>query len=108
MSRFHTQIEVPRGICETFAFVSDFSNAGKWDPNLRAADMLTPGPVGLASMFNLVGGFQLPFVKPKPKLIGSFKLPYEVVSFEPPPEEVREGTKVSASIRFEGRARLMR
>ena len=99
MSRFHTRIEVPRGILETFAFVSDFSNAGRWDPNVESASMLTPGPIGLATMFQLVGRLYLPFTRIKPPLIGEFTLPYQVVVFDPPPEQV--GTeKVTARTPF--------
>jgi hypothetical protein len=107
MSRFHTQIEVPRGIQETFAFVSDFSNSGKWDPNVQSASMLTPGPIGLATMFQLVGGLRLPFTQIKPPWIGEFALPYQVVSFDPPALTDRTG-ETSARIRLEGRTSVMR
>lgn len=105
MSRFTIQIEVPRGIQETFAFVSDFRNTAKWDPGVQKATMLSPEPVGLASTFCLESDLSKTVIGQK--LSFHFDLPYEVVAFEPPELDAPSAT-ASALVRMEGQTPMFR
>jgi dehydrogenase/reductase SDR family member 12 len=64
-----------------FAFVGDLRHAPRWDPQARSVAMITPGPVGLGTRFELVAA--LP--------VGRIVLPYEIVEHVPTRRVVLEG-----------------
>lgn len=94
MAIFDTSIIVRRPVQETFAFVSDFRNAEKWDPRTYAVEKTTPGDIGAGTRFVLTGGaLTKRFIRAlriPPRIAGS-PLPYDVVSFDPPRGFVLEG-----------------
>ena len=103
MVRFETSLVIPRPRDATFAFVTDLSNAVKWDPRTYEARKVTPGPVGLQTKFLLTGGllskqtiarFHVPDV-----LRADSELGYEVVSFVPRSEMVVRGE--TSTLRYE-------
>lgn len=78
---------IPCPIDATFAFVSDFRNAEKWDPRTYQVDKTTPGPIGVGTIFQLHGSAiprSLAARLPVPRSALARPLPYEVVVFEPP------------------------
>jgi hypothetical protein len=95
MAKYRTTFYVPRPVEATFAFISDFRNAGKWDPRTYAVEKITPGPVGTGTKFVLTGGMLpktglLASLVPRPLLRG-MPLEYEVVTYEPSRTLVLEG-----------------
>lgn len=95
MARYETTLFVPRPREETFAFISDFRNAAKWDPRSYVCDKVTDGPIGLGTTFMLTGGMLpktglLGIPVPRPFLQG-MPLPYKIVSYNPPREFILEG-----------------
>ena len=91
MARYLTTVTVPVAIDTTFAYVSDFSHAGSWDPRVSAARRLDDGgPVGLGSRFELDS--------PGP-LGGTIAFPYRVVRFDAPHHVAFEGQVDFASYR---------
>lgn len=56
MAMYETTLIVPRPIEETFAFVSDFRNAARWDPRTYSASKTTDGPIEIGTRFMLTGG----------------------------------------------------
>lgn len=103
MVRFETSLVIPRPRDATFAFVTDFSNAARWDPRTYEARKLTPGPIGLGTKFQLTGGliskqtlarFHVPDA-----LRADSDLGYEVVSFVPRSEMVVRGE--TSTLRYE-------
>ena len=103
MATFETSFIIPRPLAATFAFVTDFRNAPRWDPRAYEAKQLTPGPIGLGTRFLLVGGliarptldrFHVP-----DWLRQTSDLEYEVVSFVPQRELVVRGE--TAMLRYE-------
>lgn len=103
MATFETTLVIPRPLAATFAFVTDFRNAPKWDPRTYEAQKLTMGPIGLQTKFLLLGGlltketierFHIPDVLRQPS-----ELQYEVVSFVPKHEMVVRGE--TSTLRYE-------
>ncbi|MCG8423487.1 MAG: SRPBCC family protein [Proteobacteria bacterium] len=76
MAHYVTSLIIPQPIEETFAFISDFRNAPRWDPQTLEAYKVTDGPVGHGTSFLLVGTF----------LMNKLILPYEIVGYDPPRE----------------------
>ena len=97
MPRYRSSIEVPLSARATFAFVTDFRNAARWDPRVERAEKLTDGPVGAGTRFRLTSRV----------LIKEVALPYEITAFEPPPEEA-DGDATAGAATFEGRTFLLR
>lgn len=95
MVRFETSLVIPRPRDATFAFVTDLSNAARWDPRTYQARKLTPGPVGLGTKFQLQGGLISKHTLDRfhvPELLRlDTELDYEVVSFVPRSEMVVRG-----------------
>lgn len=87
MAIYETVLLVPRPVETTFAFVSDFRNAVRWDPRTYAAEKVTDGPIGVGTRFVLTGGALREEVLQRLRLparrIG-MALPYDVVTFDPP------------------------
>jgi hypothetical protein len=103
MVRFEASLVIPRPRDATFAFVTDFCNAVRWDPRTYEARKLTPGPIGLGTKFQLTGGliskhtlarFHVPDA-----LRADSDLGYEVVSFVPRSEMVVRGE--TSTLRYE-------
>lgn len=95
-------IEVDRPIDQAFAFVSDFSNAERWDPGVKESRKESRGAVGVGSTFRLAVTFR-----------GStLPMTYRIVEFEPPRRVVLrgEGSTVGAvdEIQLEGRGQRTR
>lgn len=64
MARYRCTIDTPLTVEESFDYMARFSNATAWDPSVVAAEMSTPEPVGVGSVFELVVrslGRELPF-----------------------------------------------
>jgi hypothetical protein len=95
MATYETSLYIPSPVEKTFAFVSDFRNAQKWDPRTYAVEKVSGGPIGIGTTFLLTGG-----MLPKTGLIGAripkaflrgMPLEYRITSFSPPNEFVLEG-----------------
>jgi hypothetical protein len=71
---YSRRLVVPLPLDETFAYLSRFSSAAEWDPGVSSARMVTPDPVALGSVFELVAVF----------LGNSVPLRYEITEFDPP------------------------
>jgi len=87
VATYETILTIPRPIDETFAFVSDFRNAAKWDPRTYAAEKTTDGPIGVGTRFMLTGGMMPKSVVKRlhlPESVAGMSLPYDVVAFDAP------------------------
>jgi NAD(P)-dependent dehydrogenase (short-subunit alcohol dehydrogenase family) len=93
--RLQESLSSPRTAAECFAFVADFRNLPAWDPTADAANKITPGALGVGTIFEIVVMF------------GPRRLPmrYVISEFGPDRRVVLqgEGDEVSAvdEIRFE-------
>lgn len=63
-------ITVTRPLAECFAYVSDFAHIEEWDPGVRSAERLTPGPPGTGSRYRV-------------RMKAGISLDYTVIGFEP-------------------------
>ena len=87
VATYETILTIPRPIEETFAFVSDFRNAARWDPRTYSARKTTDGPIGVGTRFILTGGMMLGSVVKRlhlPESVAGMSLPYDVVAFDAP------------------------
>jgi hypothetical protein len=78
MPRYLTAIDSTWNMSQAFAFMSDFSNAARWDPGVLAAQRLDAGEVKVGSSFDLT----VPFAGRKLTLryaVRSLKAPHQVV-----------------------------
>ena len=82
MTRLQETIEVPRPIDDVFHYTGNFANIEQWDPGVSESSKLTPGPVGVGSMFRVTVRFG-PSTTP---------MEYTVTAYEPPYRIVLEGT----------------
>ena len=57
MARYETTVQSSLPPQEAFAFMADFANSPRWDPNTSRATRVDPGPVGVGSAFDLVTAF---------------------------------------------------
>jgi hypothetical protein len=57
MARFVTTIESTLAPADAFAYIADFTNAGRWDPSVSRAERVGDGPIGAGSEFDLVARF---------------------------------------------------
>lgn len=74
MAHYLTTFDIPRSVEDTFAFISDFRHAPRWDPQTLQAYKVSDGPIGRGTRYLLIGEFMWQ------KLI----LPYEIVGYKPP------------------------
>jgi hypothetical protein len=82
MPTYRKTVHISVAVAPTFAFVSDFSNSGTWDPRVVSARRTDgDGPLGVGSSFVLVS--KAP--------IGTTDLPYKIVTYEPDRRVVFEG-----------------
>jgi dehydrogenase/reductase SDR family protein 12 len=94
VATYETTLTIPRPLEETFAFVSDFRNAAKWDPRTYSAEKTTDGPIGVGTRFMLTGGIMPESVVKRlhlPKSVAGMSLPYDVVAFDAPNEFTLKG-----------------
>jgi len=78
MPRYLTVIDSTWNVTHAFAFMSDFSNAERWDPGVLSAQRLDAGEVRVGSSFDLTVAFAgrkltLRYV------VRSLKAPHQVV-----------------------------
>jgi Polyketide cyclase / dehydrase and lipid transport len=71
---YNRELVVPVPVDEVFDYLSRFDSAAEWDPGVTWASMVTPGPVGVGSAFELEAVF----------LDKSVLLCYEITEFDPP------------------------
>ena len=83
-------ISVPRSLRDCFAYVADFAHVEEWDPGVRSAERLTPGPPRTGSEYRVV-------------MKAGFSLHYTVVEFEP---QVRVLMDVRSSV-FDAREEIL-
>jgi hypothetical protein len=57
MVTVETQIEIARSAADVFAFVSDQTNAPRWQSGLMEVQRLTPGPIGAGTEHRFVRRF---------------------------------------------------
>ncbi len=57
MPRYLTVIDSTWNVSQAFTFMSDFSNAARWDPGVLAAQRLDTGEVKVGSSFDLTVAF---------------------------------------------------
>lgn len=74
MARYVTTIDSPRSPEDSFAELSDFSSAERWDPGVVRAARTDDGPIAVGSRFDLVAAF----------LGREVPLTYEIVELEAP------------------------
>lgn len=51
--RIERSVVMPRPVAEVFRYLADFSTTAEWDPGTHDAVKVTPGAVGLGSVFDL-------------------------------------------------------
>lgn len=95
MTTLHERIETRLPIDDTFAFVSDFANASRWDPGVATSERQGHGPVGVGMRYRL-GVRMMGRVAPMDYRIMAYDVPSRVVL-------TGEGSNVAAvdDIRFE-------
>jgi dehydrogenase/reductase SDR family protein 12 len=94
VATYETILTIRRTVEETFAFVSDFRNAAKWDPRTYSAEKTTDGSIGVGTRFMLTGGMMPESVVKRlhlPESIVGMSLPYDVVAFDAPNEFTLKG-----------------
>ena len=94
MATYEKTMDVPLPVAETFAYVSDFRHAARWDPRTYSAEKSTPGPIGVATRFTLTGGLLPQDLLQRlhiPTSMAGMKLPYDIVEFSPPERFVLVG-----------------
>ena len=94
MASYEAELAIPRSVEKTFAFVSDFRNASRWDPRTYSVEKVTEGPIGVGTRFVLTGGVVPRNVLERLRVPGSragMPLPYDVVEFNAPTGFVLEG-----------------
>ena len=94
MASYEAILQIPLPLDATFAFVSDFRNAARWDPRTYSVEKATEGQIGVGTRFILSGGM-LPEDTVRrlrlPWRLAGMALPYDIVEFNPPNEFVLRG-----------------
>jgi hypothetical protein len=94
VASYETILTIPCTVDETFAFVSDFRNAAKWDPRTYVVEKTTEGSIGVGTRFMLTGGLMREDLARRlhvPLSLAGMSLPYDVVKFDSPREFVLKG-----------------
>jgi hypothetical protein len=95
MAHYVTSMFIRRRTGDTFAFISDLSNAPTWDPQTIAAYKMSEGPIRAGTQFCLVG-----------RLFGyPLHLPYEIGRYDAPRELIIAGE--TALLRYQDRITLV-
>lgn len=87
MAVYETTLIIAAPIEATFAFVSDFRNAARWDPRTYMVAKATDGPIGVGTRFVLTGGMLQEETARRlhlPQSVAGLPLPYDVTEFDPP------------------------
>jgi len=82
MTVLHETVDVARPVNEAFAYVSDFSTTAEWDPTVLHATRVTPGKIGVGTVFSVTCALPL----------GSVTLRYRVEHLRPNKLLVLRGT----------------
>ncbi|UCC99777.1 MAG: SDR family NAD(P)-dependent oxidoreductase, partial [Phycisphaerales bacterium] len=97
MIRLKQTIRVDRPVRDVFRYAGDFENVEQWDPGISESKKVTPGPVGVGTVYNVL-------VKSGPWRI---PMQYTVTEYAPPNRVVLEGEgkriRALDSITFEER-----
>jgi carbon monoxide dehydrogenase subunit G len=95
MATYETTLHIPRPVEQTFAFVSDFRNAAKWDPRTFSVEKTTDGEIAVGTRFVLRGGMIPKHLVPRRlsmlDAVVAMPLPYDVTALTPNQELVLEG-----------------
>lgn len=83
MISLETRIEIGRPAAEVFAFVSDQTNAPRWQSGLDEVQRLTPGPIRVGSEHSFVRRFAGRRIESRNKFV-AFE-PGRFVAFDIPP-----------------------
>lgn len=83
MISVETRIEIGRPAAEVFAFVSDQTNAPRWQSGLDEVQRLTPGPIRVGSEHSFVRRFAGRRIESRNKFV-AFE-PGRFVAFDIPP-----------------------
>lgn len=89
-----TTLTIPQTVEKTFALVSDFPNAVRWDPRTYTARKATDGSIGPGTRFVLTGGLMPKHLVKRlhlPESDAGRALPYDVVQFNAPHDFTLEG-----------------
>lgn len=73
MARYTTTVPSARTPQEAFAYMADFANVAEWDPSVRRAERLDPGPLTRGARFAVTVGF----------LGRDSSLTYELTEYDP-------------------------
>lgn len=104
VASYETTLTVPCSVDETFAFVSDFRHAARWDPRTYGVEKATDGTIGIGTRFILTGGMLREELVKRlhiPRSMAGMALPYDVVEFDAPNYFVLEGE--SRLVRYQDR-----
>ena len=82
MAHFTTTIDTRLSCEQAFAYLADFSNTSEWDPTVSRAQMLTPGPIGEGTRFEVV----LPIGR------RALRFEYAITRYEPHRRVILEAT----------------
>lgn len=98
---------------DVFGYLAQFTNAQEWDPGTKRSTMLTPGPLGVGSRFEVVAealGREIPLVyeittyEPTRRVVFDVKGSYLTGTDDITVEGTENGTKMNyrAELRFTG------
>ena len=80
MPRYQVTVSSPWPAAQAFGYLATFSNAAQWDPGVRAAEQLDPGPVRIGTRFRV-----------QVEMLGrGLPLTYTVTACDPPHRVVLE------------------
>lgn len=118
MAQLHESLDTNLPSDQAFAFIADFANSSRWDPGVAWAEAVTPGPVGVGSVYRLgvrMGSrvtpmeYRITTLEPGRRVVlegkGSGVEATDAISFSPTPT----GTRIDymADIRLRGWLRLV-
>jgi dehydrogenase/reductase SDR family protein 12 len=101
---YERTLHIHRSVEDSFAFVSNFQNASRWDPRTYSASMTSEGPIGIGTRFVLTGGLLKGETVSRlhlPIALAGMPLPYDMIEFKAPFEFVLEGQ--SRAVRYRDR-----
>ena len=82
MARYHAEIHVVTPPEQAFTYLANFANSQEWDPGVVRAELITPGPVGSGSEFDVVTG----------SARRTIDFRYRIIDFDQPRRVVLRGT----------------
>ncbi len=95
-------IEVRRSVRDVFDYIAAFHNVQEWDPGVKSARKLTPGPVAVGSEFEVVMNFGLTLTYTLVDMAANERLEFNVSSrlFDAHEEILFCGDEAGASVRY--------